>query len=83
MSDGVLLTERECIDLALHFANGELEKICDLFVLAYSRDKPEIANALAQRGTDERVAAMARVEIALNAFLGTGGNIKLKDCVNG
>jgi len=84
MSDGVMFTERELIDLALSFANGQLEKICEIFAVAYLRDRPEIANALKQ-GADGKAAAIEQLEIALNGFLGAGDGriVKLKERASG
>ena len=73
MSDGVMFTERELVDLALNFANGQLVEICKIFSIAYLRDRPEIANALKQ-GADGKAAAIEQLETALNAFLGAESN---------
>ena len=82
MSDVASFTERELIDLALSFANGQLAEICEIFSIAYLRDRPEIANALKQ-GADGKAAAIEQLETALNAFLGAGSNLKLRERVSG
>ena len=80
MDNAVLLSERECIDIAVHFANGELGQISAIFTTAYLRDKPTLVVGLGEGG-DARCLAMGKIQAALNDFLG-GEVVKLKDAIN-
>lgn len=79
MSGTASFTERELIDLALHFANGDFVQLSAVFTHAYLRDNPTLIKAL-DNGNEARFLAMEKMQAALNGFFG-GEVVKIKDAV--